>query len=511
MLATETFRSILLGLLADVPEDAQPIARLEIRGARRMLVDGKLVDADNGATFGVVDPSTGEGIGRAADGSPADMDRAIGAARRAFDATAWSSDGAFRARCLGQLQDAMRDEAEILRRDLVAEIGCAVRMTYGDQLDRPIEKLGFYAELAESYEYETPLGDGAGARLAREPLGVVGAIVPWNLPIELSLAKVGAALAAGCTVVLKPSPLSPWAGAHLGRLVAERTEIPPGVLNVVTTSSNDVSALLTTDPRVEAIAFTGSTATGKAVMSAAAGTVKKVLLELGGKSANVILDDTDFDSIVPFAAAFVCFNAGQSCILPSRLLVPRGEHDRCVELAAEGLRMVPYGEPTDTDVFMGPLVSPEQLTRVAGYVDTGRAENAQLVTGGARADELGPGFYFEPTLFADVDPRSRLAQEEVFGPVLSVIPYDDDHHAVELANGTVYGLAGYVWGGDTDRAVSLARRLRAGMVAVNGGSFIGADLPFGGRGQSGNARAWGVAGFEEFLDLKTIGIGGVGT
>ena len=246
----------------------------------------------------------------------------------------------------------MRDDAETLRRDLVAEIGCAVRMTYGDQLDRPIEKLGFYADLAERYEYTTRLDDGdgpLGAFLVREPVGVVGAITPWNIPVELSLAKVGAALAAGCSVVLKPSPLSPWSATHLGRLVAERTEIPPGMLNVVSSSSAEVASLLTTDPRVDAVAFTGSTTTGKAVMAASAGTVKRVLLELGGKSANVILDDADLASIVPLAASFVCFNAGQSCILPSRLLVPRSRLDECLELAVGGIREVPTAtRPTRT-------------------------------------------------------------------------------------------------------------------------------------------------------------------
>jgi aldehyde dehydrogenase (NAD+) len=405
----------------------------------------------------------------------------------------------------------MRDEAEVLRRDLVAEIGCAVRMTYGDQLDRPIEKLGFYADLAERYPYDTPLADAAGGAgeswLFREAAGVVGAITPWNLPVELELAKVGAALAAGCAVVLKPSPLSPWSACHLGRLLAERTEMPPGVCNVVSTASDEVASLLTTDPRVDVVAFTGSTATGKRVMAAAAGTVKRVLLELGGKSAYVILDDADLDAVVPLAASFVCFNAGQSCILPSRLLVPRARLDECVALAADGLRSVPYGDPADPDVFMGPLISSAQRDRVLGYVEQGRSEGSRLVVGGRRADGLGPGFYVEPTLFADVEPGATIAQEEIFGPVLSVIAYDDEADAVRIANDTVYGLAAYVWGGDPERAVGLARRLRAGMVAVNGGSFIGAELPFGGRGQSGMGREWGVAGFEEFLELKTVGVG----
>ncbi|MGL6280648.1 MAG: aldehyde dehydrogenase family protein [Gaiella sp.] len=508
------FQQLLLSLLAQVPDDAAAVAERAVTGATELLVDGDLVPASNGATMPVIDPATGERIGMAADGTEADMDRAVAAARRAFDTSAWAHDPSFRAHCLRQLQEALREEAEILRRDLVAEIGCAVRMTYGDQLDRPIEKLSFYADLAESYAYTSRVGGGndpIGNWFVREPVGVVGAITPWNLPLELDLAKVGAALAAGCAVVLKPSPLSPWSGAHLGRLAAERTEMPPGVLNVVTSSSNEVAALLTTDPRVDAVAFTGSTATGRQVMAAAAGTVKKVLLELGGKSANVILDDADVTGIVPLAASFVCFNAGQSCILPSRLLVPRSRLDECVELAAEGLRAVPYGDPLDPGTFMGPLVSDAQRERVLGYVARGVADGAMLVTGGAAANDRGPGYYVQPTLLADVDPCSVLAQEEVFGPVLSVIAYEDEDDAVRIANGTVYGLAGYVWGGDTERAVGVARRLRAGMVAVNGGTFIGAELPFGGRGQSGNSREWGVAGFEEFLELKSVGVGAIGT
>ena len=507
------FRTALLTLLAEVPAGAPPGGARPVTGAPLLAIDGELVHASGGGSFPVVDPSSGEQVGVAADGTAADMERAIAAARRAFDEGSWATDPALRARCLRQLQQAMRDEAETLRRDLVAEIGCAVRMTYGDQLDRPVEKVGFYADLAERYPYDTRLGDGngvAGSWLLREPLGVVGAITPWNIPIELDLAKVGAALAAGCTVVLKPSPLSPWSATHLGRLAVERTELPPGVLNVVSSASDEVAALLTTDARVDAVAFTGSTATGRRVMAAAAATVKRVMLELGGKSASVILDDADLESIVPLVASFVCFNAGQSCILPSRLLVPRARLDDCVELAADGLRNVPYGDPTDPDTFMGPLISEEQRERVLGYVERGRAEGAELVLGGGRADDRGPGYYVEPTLFADVDPGATIAQEEIFGPVLSLIAYEDEADAVRIANDSIYGLAAYVWGGDPDRALRVARRLRTGMVAVNGGTFIGAELPFGGRGQSGIGREWGVAGFEEFLELKTVGVGAAG-
>lgn len=506
----ESIRGVLLHLLAAVPDGAEPLRDVPVRGERRLAIGGELVPAASGATFAVVDPASGQVVGEAADASTDDVSRAIASAREAFDTSSWSRDSLLRSSCLRQLQGALREERETLRRDLVAEIGCVVRMTYGDQLDRPIEKLGFYADLAERYAYDTRVGGGAeraGNWFYQEPLGVVSVITPWNIPVELNLAKVGAALAAGCTVVLKPSPLSPWSGAHLGRIAIERTDLPPGVLNVVTSSSNDVSAALTTDVRVDAVAFTGSTATGKKVMAAAASTVKRVLLELGGKAATIVLDDADFDAVVPLAAAFVCFNAGQSCIVPSRLLVPRAHLERCVELAAEGLASVPVGDPTDPEVFMGPLISEEQRSRVQGYVERGRSDGARLVVGGGYREDLGPGFFFEPTLFAEVDPRSAIAQEEIFGPVLSVIAYDGDDDAVGIANGTVYGLASYVWGGDTERAVEVARRLGTGMVSVNGGSFIGAELPFGGRRQSGMGREWGVAGFEEFLDLKSVGVG----
>ena len=289
--------------------------------------------------------------------------------------------------CLRQLQEALRDEAETLRRDLVAEIGCAVRMTYGDQLDRPIEKLGFYADLAERYAYDDPARRRrrpARSWLVREPLGVVGAITPWNIPVELSLAKVGAALAAGCTVVLKPSPLSPWSATHLGRLVAERTEIPAGVFNVVSSSSNDVAALLTTDPRVDAVAFTGSTATGKAVMAAAAGTVKqrapRARRQVGERDPRRRRPRGDRAARGRRSSAST---PGQSCILPSRLLVPRRELDRCVELAAEGLRDGARSatRPTPTSSWARSSAR-EQLDRVEGYVETRQGDGARLVAGG---------------------------------------------------------------------------------------------------------------------------------
>jgi aldehyde dehydrogenase (NAD+) len=510
-LDTPTFRSILLDLLGPAPEKMPRLDTSTVEGVDRLLIDGEMVPAQGGRTFDVRDPSSGDVIGVAADASGDDMEQAIAAARHAFDSSQWSHDVELRLRCLRQFQEALRRHAERIRVALVSEIGCAVRMTYGDQLDKPLEKLGFYIDLAARYGFEKPVEGGEeGQYLFYEPVGVVGAITPWNLPIELALAKVGAALASGNTAVLKPSPESPWSGALLGLAWAE-TEAPGGVLNVVTSADHALGAALTVDPRVDAIAFTGSTATGKRVMSSAAEQVKRVSLELGGKSPNVVLDDADLPMVLPLAAAFACFNAGQSCILPSRLLVPRDHLADCVDLAAEGMNAVPVGDPRDPDVFMGPLVSEAQRGRVESYIATGRKEGARLVVGGGRPSVPAHGYYVEPTLFADVDPNSTIAREEIFGPVLSLIAYDDEYDAVRLANKTDYGLAAYVWSSDREHGLAVARRIRTGMVAVNGGSFIGGAMPFGGRKQSGHGREWGVAGFEEFLELKSVGVGTVGT
>jgi aldehyde dehydrogenase (NAD+) len=480
-------------------------------GEHRFLVDGKLVESSNGATFDNVNPATEQVLGPVADGTPADMEAAVAAARRAFDTTSWSTDHALRKQGLLQLQAALESEQEELRQELVAEVGCPVLITYGPQLDAPLrEALTWPAEQIDSFPWSRSLGPkdafGMGVQTEREvwkePIGVVGVIVPWNFPVEIILNKLGPILAMGNTCVLKPAPDTPWNATRLGRLIAEQTDIPPGVVNVVTSSDHLVGEVLTTSPLVDMVAFTGSTATGRRVMAAAAANLKPVFLELGGKSINLVLDDADFEATIPGSSS-VCFHAGQGCAMPTRLLVPRSRYDEAVELAAAGFATVSYGDPTDASNLMGPLVSARQRDRVLGYIEQGKAEGARLICGGGVPEHLPTGWYVEPTLFADVDNSMTIAQEEIFGPVLVVIPFDDEDDAVRIANDTVYGLAGGVWSGDEERAKRVARRLRTGQVQVNGGAF-NPRAPFGGFKRSGLGREHGRHGLEEFLELKAI-------
>ncbi|MBV6508572.1 MAG: 3-succinoylsemialdehyde-pyridine dehydrogenase [Acidimicrobiales bacterium] len=478
----------------------------------RLLIDGELAAA-SGGTFDNVNPATEETIGVAGCGTAADLDRAITAARRAFDDTDWSRDQELRADCVRQLQRALLDHLEEFRAMTVAEVGCPVMLTHMAQLDSPVAALAWVADLAEKYEYREDLGEAEPFGIPthrwveREPVGVVGAITPWNFPTQINLAKVAPALAAGNTVVLKPAPDTPWSASVLGRLVAEQTDFPPGVINIVTSSDHGIGALLSSDPRVDMVSFTGSTATGRKVMAAGAATVKRVFLELGGKSAYIVLDDADFDSSVGMCAFQVTTHAGQGCAITSRLLLPRSRYEEGIEVIAAGLESVPYGDPTDAGNLMGPLISAKQRERVEGYIARGLEQGARLVMGGERPPQHPRGYYLEPTLLADVDPDHTVAQEEIFGPVLVAIPYEDDDDAVAIANNSVYGLSGHVVSADRERAIEVARRVRTGTIGINGGVFYGPDVPFGGYKQSGLGREMGVAGFEEHLEIKAFAEG----
>lgn len=480
-------------------------------GEVHQLIDGKLCPASSGGTFENIDPATEQVIGVCADGTRDDMLRAIAAARRAFDESGWSRDHAFRRRCLEQLVEALRADRENLRSIVVHEAGSPILLTYSVQCDMYIEAMLYWAELAESYAYEQPLPDhefmGQPQRrlVWKEAAGVVGAITPWNFPLYLNLCKLGPALAAGCTVVLKPAPDTPWSATNLGRLIAEKTDIPEGVINIVTSSDHLLGEILATDPRVDVVTFTGSTATGRRVMACASATVKKVFLELGGKSANVILDDADFGAVAG-AAIGVCTHGGQGCAIPTRLLLPRSRYEEGVEIAKTAMGKIGYGDPQNPAHLQGPQVSRKQQQRVLGYIEKGVQEGAKLVLGGGVPAHLKVGFYVEPTLFVDVDPDATIAQEEIFGPVLSVIPFDDDDDAVRIANNSIYGLSGSVTSGSEERALAFARRVRTGTMSVNGGMWFAVDSPFGGYGQSGVGRENGVLGFEEYLETKTIGL-----
>jgi aldehyde dehydrogenase (NAD+) len=475
----------------------------------RMLIDGALVRSSTGATYPTVNPATEETLGVAADAAPADLDRAMAAARRAFDESSWSTDVALRVRCLRQLQQAMTAHADELRAMTIAETGSPLFFTRSAALDEPVASLGWVADLAEGYEWTSdlgtakPLGMPAHRWVRREPTGVVAAITPWNVPHQINLAKLGPALAAGNTVVLKPAPDTPWCATALGRLIAEETDIPAGVVNIVTSSVAAFGAPLATDGRVDQVSFTGSTDTGRKVMAAAAGTVKRVFLELGGKSAFVVLDDADLSAACATAAFMVCTHAGQGCAITTRLVVPRPLFDEAVDLTASTLQGLAAGDPLDPGTVCGPLISERQRSRVESYIRLAREEGGSIVIGGGRPVDKKKGFFVEPTLVVGLKSDSRVVREEIFGPVLVMSAHDGDDDAVRIANDSPYGLSGSVWG-ERDRAMAVAGRLRTGTVGINGGVWYSPDIPFGGYKQSGLGREMGVAGFEEYLETKSI-------
>jgi aldehyde dehydrogenase (NAD+) len=484
---------------------------MSLTGESRLLIDGKLVPATGGRTYPNVNPATEEVIGQVADATREDMDRAIAAARRAFDETDWSTNLAKRARCLRQLHAALTKHKEESRAQIVAEVGAPIMLTYAVQQDSCIQDMLWDIECAERYEWERELGvhEFFGMKskrlVRREPIGVAGLVTPWNFPFMLNLSKLVPALMAGCTAVLKAAPDTPWSATWIGKLIAEQTELPPGVLNIVTARDPaEVGDQLTGDPRVDVISFTGSTAVGKHIMRRCADRLARVFLELGGKSAQIFLDDADLLKLVPAAGAGICTHGGQGCAITTRMLLPRSRYAECVEALKVAYQNLPYGDPTQMGNLMGPLINARQRERVLGYIEKGKAEGARCVAGGGRPAKFAKGYYVEPTLFVDVDPRATIAQEEIFGPVLSVIPYDTEEDAVRIANDSRYGLSGSVFSGSLEHAMRVAKRIRTGTLSVNGGQWFAPDSPFGGYKESGIGREHGVAGFEEYLEIKTL-------
>jgi aldehyde dehydrogenase (NAD+) len=480
---------------------------------QRMLIDGKLVDADSGKTFDNINPATEEVIGRVADASYAEMQRAIDAARRAFDETNWSTNHAFRKKCLEQLQDALVDEQEELREQLILEVGCPRMTTHGPQLDAPLaDAISWPARTIDEFEWDTVLPDAMSIsgqvnarRIWHEAVGVVGAIVPWNFPFEVTSNKLGQALATGNTVVLKAAPDTPWNATFLGRVIAEKTDIPAGVVNVITSSDHLIGEELTLSPKVDLISFTGSTVVGQRIMEKGSATMKRVFLELGGKSATIILEDADFNTAT-LVGMGACFHAGQGCAIQTRMLLPRSRYEEGVEIMKNLFNAVPYGDPQRSDVMMGPLISSKQRERVLGLIEKGKEEGATVAVGGGRpqGDEFGKGWWVQPTLFTDVDNSMTIAQEEIFGPVLCVIPFEDEDDAVRIANDSKYGLQGGVFSGSLEHSLAVARRVRTGGIGINGGAPYGPDLPFGGYKHSGVGRQNGLPGFEQYLEIKSI-------
>ena len=466
----------------------------------KFFVGGEWVEPTGEGMIDVFNSTTEEVMGRVPEGLPEDAERAVSVARVAFPG--WSgSSPEVRSKYLAAAAEKLKARQNEIAALIAKEVGMPLPLATAVQAGMPIAVMGYYAKLAATYKFEDdPVGNAA---IVREPIGVVACITPWNFPLHQVVAKVAPALAAGCTVVLKPSEVAPLTAFMLAEIFQE-VGLPPGVFNLVTGYGPVVGEALASHPDVDMVSFTGSTRAGKRVSELASKTIKKVALELGGKSANVILDDADFDVAVRAGVGSCYFNSGQTCSALTRMLVPSARQDEAIRIAREAAEEFTVGDPSIGESKLGPLISETQRDRVRSYIKKGIEEGATLVTGGDDAPAgLDRGYFVKPTVFANVRRDMTIAQEEIFGPVLSIIPYDDEDDAVQIANGTVYGLAAGVWSGDAERAKRVARQLRAGQVEVNGGKF-NPMAPFGGYKQSGNGRELGKYGFEEYLEVKAM-------
>jgi aldehyde dehydrogenase (NAD+) len=486
---------------------------MTISADSKLYIGGVLREAENAARYDDISPWTGEVIATAPDGSAADMDAAIASARRAFDETDWSENRALRRDLVRKLADKLVENRDRLADLARSESGAAVGAVGFAHVDRPLSFFDKLFAMYDAMEWEIEMGEvefvgvRQRRRVVKEAAGVVGAIIPWNVPFYITVGKVIPALLAGCTVILKPAPETPLIGLIVGELAAE-VGFPAGVINVVTGKDPALlGEMLVTDKRVDLISFTGSTGVGKRIMEQGAPTLKRLFLELGGKSAMIVLEDApDFARAV--STALVSFHAGQGCATITRLLVPRSRYEEAVAVLENvyGAYSQMWGDPDEPTNVMGPLISARQRDRVMDYIRSGVEQGARLIAGGKEATGKGAGFFVEPTCFVDVTNDMKIAQEEIFGPVLVVIPFEDEDDAVRIANDSDYGLSGSVISGDEGRAISVAKRIRTGTIGVNGGLPMDVDLPFGGYKQSGIGKEWGAEGFDEYLESKVISI-----
>jgi len=471
----------------------------EVSVREKLYANGEWVEPAGRGMLDVINSTTEEVMGRVPEGTAEDINRAVSAARRAFDSWAATS-AAERAGFLQKIAAGLVARQNEIAAIIASEVGMPLPLATMVQAGMPAMVMGSYAKLLADYSFEEQIGNSL---VVKEPVGVIGCITPWNFPLHQVVAKVAPALAAGCTVVLKPSEVAPLTAFILTEIVDD-AGLPAGVFNLVTGLGPVAGEALASHPDVDMISFTGSTRAGKRVSELAAQTVKRVALELGGKSANIILDDADLEKAVRSGVSNCYFNSGQTCSAHTRMLVPKEHHDEAVQIAKEAAESFTVGDPREGKAKLGPLVSEVQRDRVRSYIRKGIDEGATLVTGGAEAPEgLDKGYFVRPTVFANVRNDMTIAREEIFGPVLSIIPYEDEDDAVRIANDTVYGLAGGVWSSDVERAKQIARRLRTGQVDINGGKF-NALAPFGGYKQSGNGREMGKYGLEEFLETKSL-------
>ena len=465
----------------------------------KFYINGQWAAPSTKGKLDVHNAGTGEVMGSVPAGEAKDMDAAVSAARAAFDS--WSQTApAQRAEFLARISAGLKARSDEIAKSIAQEVGMPIKLSGRIQAGLPIAVFGNYAKMLGEFKFEEQVGNSL---VVRDAVGVVGAITPWNYPLNQIALKVAPALAAGCTVVLKPSEIAPFNAYILAEVIHE-AGLPAGVFNMVTGLGPVVGEALVKHPEVDAISFTGSTRAGKRISELAAQGVKRVTLELGGKSASVILDDADLAAAVKGTVSNCYLNSGQTCTATTRMLVPEGKYAEAKTLAAEAAKAFAPGDPLAETTRLGPLSSAMQLERVRSYIKKGIEEGAELVTGGADAPEgLAGGYFVKPTVFGKVDPKSTIGQEEIFGPVLSIITYKDEEDAIRIANDTIYGLAGGVWSADPVRAQKVARRMRAGQIDINGGPFNMA-APFGGFKQSGHGREAGVYGLEEFLEYKSL-------
>jgi betaine-aldehyde dehydrogenase len=465
----------------------------------KLYINGQWAAPRGSKSIDVIKASTEEVMGRVPEGTPDDVAAAVAAARAAFDAWA-ATPAAERAAFLQKIHEGLKARMEEIGKLIAGEVGMPVKLATLIQAGSPAATFGMYAKMLGGFAFEERVGNSL---VLREPAGVVAAITPWNYPLHQIAAKVAPALAAGCTVVLKPSEVAPLNAFVLAEII-HAAGLPAGVFNLVTGYGPVVGEAMAAHPEVDMISFTGSTRAGKRVSELAAATVKRVALELGGKSAAVVLDDADLAAAVKGSINACFLNSGQTCSAHTRLLVPESKYDEAAKIAVEVAKGFSVGDPFGGAAKLGPLVSAAQRERVRGYIAKGVDSGAELLCGGADAPEgLPKGYYVKPTIFGRVKPDAAIAQEEIFGPVLSIITYKDEDEAVKIANNSPYGLGGGVWSKDEAHAQKVARRMRTGQVDINGGPF-NLQAPFGGFKQSGNGRELGRFGLEEFLEYKSL-------
>lgn len=468
----------------------------------KLFIGGEFVPPAGTNMIDVISPSTEEVIGRAPDGTNADIDRAVAAAREAFDRGPWPRLApSERADIMGKLSQLIQGRSQELSETISSENGSPISWSLMGQVFASTMVLDFYTNLAREYSFEEerPGLMGSPALVRREPVGVAACIIPWNVPLFVTMLKLGPAMAAGCTVVIKPSPETPL-DAYLLAECVQQAGVPSGVINIVA-AGREVGEYLVTHPDIDKVAFTGSTAVGRRIGALCGERLRRFTLELGGKSAAIILDDADIATAIPGLVPAGMMNNGQACVAQTRILASRNSYDEVVDALTEEVRKLKLGDQMDPTTQVGPLVAKRQQDRVLGYIEKGQDEGAKVAIGGGKG--MDRGWFVEPTVFSNVDNKMTIAQEEIFGPVVAVIPYDDVEDAIRIANDSIYGLSGSVWSTDTGRATEIAKRMQTGTVSVNG-FILDFSCPFGGFKSSGMGRELGPEGLEAYLESKTI-------